>query len=125
MTEHRDDPAGGQPLAALEIELETSPVPEHQRVAGSPSAGGRSVRTFGDVEVGVWEMTPGGASDIEADEVFVVLAGAGSVRFEDGRDVSLSPGVVMTLARGERTVWTITRTLRKLYVSHTGGAPRE
>ncbi len=38
----------------------------------------------GGVEVGTWEMAPGTDHDTEVDEVFVVLAGRGSVTFEDG-----------------------------------------
>jgi uncharacterized protein len=72
---------------------------------------------LGGVEVGLWEMAPGQDRDTEADEVFVVLAGAGSVAFEDGASVTLGPGVVVRLRAGERTVWTVTETLRKLYVA--------
>jgi uncharacterized cupin superfamily protein len=67
--------------------------------------------------VGVWEMAPGTEQDTEVDEVFVVLAGRGSVTFEDGEVVELRPGVVVRLTAGERTTWTVTETLRKVYVT--------
>ncbi len=72
---------------------------------------------LGEVEVGVWEMTPGTEQDTEVDEVFVVLAGHGTVVFADGEVVALAPGVAVRLRAGERTTWTVTETLRKVYVA--------
>ena len=69
------------------------------------------------VEVGVWEMAPGTEQDTEADEVFVVLAGRGTVEFEDGEVVELAPGVAVRLTAGEQTTWTVTEALRKVYVA--------
>ena len=62
-------------------------------------------------------MEPGVDHDTEADEVFVVLAGRGTVEFEDGEVVTLAPGVAVRLRAGERTTWTVTETLRKVYVA--------
>lgn len=84
---------------------------------GAPRAGLRALTTLGDVEVGVWEMTAGTAVDTEVDEVFVVLAGEGTVGFEDGGTIDLRPGVAVRLRAGERTTWTVRSTLRKLYVA--------
>ena len=67
--------------------------------------------------VGLWEMTPGVAQDVEDDEAFLVLAGSGSVAFEDGEVLELRPGVLVRLTAGERTTWTVASTLRKLYVA--------
>ena len=114
-----------EPLPARDGEVETYPLPEHDVVSGHPSVGSRIVRRFDEVEVGIWEMTPGSARDVEADEVFVVLSGAASVRFDDGRETSLRTGDVMSLVKGERTVWTVTETLRKVYVLHSDDASQE
>ena len=73
--------------------------------------------TLGDAEVGLWGMAPGTDRDIEVDEVFVVLAGRGTVTFEDGEVVDLQPGVAVRLWAGERTTWVVTETLRKVYVA--------
>lgn len=73
--------------------------------------------TLGSVEVGLWGMDPGTDHDTEVDEVFVVLAGSGTVTFADGEVVELRPGVVVRLHAGERTTWVVTETLRKLYVA--------
>ena len=73
--------------------------------------------TLGGAEVGLWGMAPGVDHDTEVDEVFVVLAGRGTVEFEDGEVVTLAPGVAVRLTAGERTTWTVTETLRKVYVA--------
>jgi uncharacterized cupin superfamily protein len=73
--------------------------------------------TLGDVEVGLWGMEPGVDHDTEVDEVFVVLAGRGTVAFEDGEVITLAPGVAVRLRTGERTTWTVSETLRKVYVA--------
>ena len=70
-----------------------------------------------EVVAGIWEMTEGVAHDTEVEELFVVLRGAGSVAFEDGEVIDLHPGSVVRLRAGERTTWTITQTLRKVYIA--------
>ncbi|GAA4373104.1 cupin domain-containing protein [Nocardioides caricicola] len=72
---------------------------------------------LGAAEVGTWEMAPGTDHDTEVDEVFVVLAGRGTVTFEDGEVIDLAPGVAVRLRAGERTTWVVTETLRKVYVA--------
>lgn len=69
------------------------------------------------VEVGLWEAGPGTDTDVEADEVFLVLSGAGAVAFEDGSAIDLRPGVLVRLHEGDRTRWEITERLRKLYLA--------
>lgn len=71
----------------------------------------------GTSEVGVWEAGPGADTDVESDEIFVVLRGAGSVTFADGSRIDLRPGTLVRLQAGDRTTWEITERLRKLYVS--------
>ena len=71
----------------------------------------------GAARIGTWEMAPGTDHDTEVDEVFVVLAGHGTVTFEDGEVVELRPGVAVRLRAGERTTWVVTETLRKVYVA--------
>ena len=98
--------------------LEHDAVAPDQVVDGEPRTGAATLGRFGGLEVGVWEMTPGVMSDVEADEVFVVLSGAATVEFDDGTTpLQLSPGDVVRLAEGARTVWTVTETLRKIYLT--------
>ena len=67
------------------------------------------------VERGVWEITPGVVTDVEADEVFVVLTGRATIEFEDGQALEVGPGDVAVLPEGAVTRWTVHETLRKVY----------
>ena len=123
-----------QTTAAASVQLEHVPVPEDQVMAGRPTTGSAVLDTLGGTvtggaetggtEIGIWEMTPGAMSDVEADEVFIVLSGAATVDFEDSpegggarRSIRLTAGDVVRLTAGMRTVWTVTETLRKLYIA--------
>jgi uncharacterized cupin superfamily protein len=98
--------------------VEHSDVAPDQVVDGAPRTGIGKLGRFGDLEVGVWEMTPGVMRDVESDEVFVVLSGAAIVEFEDDTTpLRLTGGDVVRLAEGTRTVWTVTETLRKVYLT--------
>jgi len=68
------------------------------------------------LEVGVWEHPVGRSTDIETDEVFVVLSGSGRVILEDGSTLVLRPGTVGVLDAGTRTVWEIDEPLRKVWL---------
>ncbi len=83
---------------------------------GSPETAELSFTTIGEAEVGIWQITPGTVTDVEKDEVFVVLTGLGTITFADGEVVELEPGSLVRLRAGESTVWTIRSTLRKVYV---------
>lgn len=104
-------------VAAAALKLDLVPVAESQVVSGSPVVGVAELGLLGDREYGVWEHSVGASSDVEADEVFVVLFGAATVEFSDGTAVSLGPGSVGRLREGQRTVWTVTETLRKVYIA--------
>lgn len=81
------------------------------------STAGAELGTFAGCTFGVWEAGPGAERDVEADELFVVLSGRGSVELEDGSTIELWPGTLVRLHEGDRTTWTITERLRKLYIS--------
>jgi uncharacterized cupin superfamily protein len=93
----------------------------HERVADDQVRAGAP--TTGLVEltesIGVWEHTPGTSTDVEADEVFVVLSGSATVRFVDPPlpSIELRPGSVVRLEAGMRTEWEIRETLRKVYIA--------
>ncbi|MGY4712326.1 cupin domain-containing protein [Mycolicibacterium sp. CBM1] len=103
--------------AAIEW-LEHESVPPEQSLGGDPHTGTAELGRFGGLQVGVWEMTPGVMSDVEADELFVVLSGAATVEFDDETSaLTLGPGDVVRLAAGAKTVWTVSETLRKVYLT--------
>lgn len=93
------------------------PLSSDDVVEGSPRAGVATLAGLGGAEVGVWELTPGTVTDVEADEVFVVLSGRGEVAFDDGSTIPLAAGTVVHLREGDRTRWTIDETVRKIYVA--------
>jgi uncharacterized protein len=98
------------------IALTYEPVPEGQVVSGDPQVGTAELYELDGHAAGVWELTVGAMSDVEVDEVFVVLFGAATVEFVDeGRSVTLGPGSVGRLSAGQRTIWRVTETLRKVY----------
>lgn len=104
-------------VAAASIELEYSPVEPEQIVAGTPIVGVAELGSLAQNEYGVWEHTVGASSDVEVDEMFVVLFGAATVEFDDGTVITLAPGSVGRLREGQHTVWTVTETLRKVYIA--------
>ena len=105
-------------IGALDLIIVREPVAADQVVDGAPTTGFTTVTTFGELEVGVWEMTVGAMQDVETDEIFVVIAGRATVTFEaDDRVMNLSVGSVVRLVAGEHTVWTVTETIRKVYIT--------
>jgi uncharacterized cupin superfamily protein len=105
-----------QKLAARDINIPLSDVPADQRISGAPKTGSVQIEKFGGTIVGVWEMTPGTMRDTEMDEILTVLSGSATVEFQDGRKLTLEPGAVARLHAGQKTIWTVTETLRKVYV---------
>lgn len=103
---------------ATGLTLAHEPLPAADVRRGEPTAGAQDLGTFSGVELGVWEMSPGVASDTEEDEVFIVLSGRARVDFEHPSlpSIDLGPGSVVRLTEGMRTVWTVTETLRKVYL---------
>jgi len=98
--------------------IEHQSVPADQLIGGEPTTAAEAIGRFGDLEVGIWEMTPGVMSDTEAEELFIVLSGAATVEFSDGTTpLTLGPGDVVRLTEGTQTVWTVTETLRKIYLT--------
>ena len=102
---------------ATDEHLDPLPLDASDVRAGSPAAGLRPLTVHGAAEVGIWELSPGVVTDVESDEVFVVLAGRGMVTFADGSSIALLPGTVVRLAAGDRTTWEVSETLRKVYVA--------
>ncbi|GAA1244843.1 putative cupin superfamily protein [Microbacterium phyllosphaerae] len=111
--------AAGTGVDAAALPLVHEPLPADEVVIGRPTTAVHTLATIGEVEVGVWEMTPGTASDTEVDEVFVVLAGHARIEFVEPAlpAVEVDRGSVVRLAAGQRTVWTVTETLRKVYIA--------
>ena len=100
---------------ARTLVLTPTPLDPAQVQAGDPA-----VATYALLEeaheVLVWEHTGGTSTDVEADEVFVVVSGRATVVVEGGPTLTLEPGTVGFLDAGARTTWSVHETLRKVYV---------
>jgi uncharacterized protein len=101
--------------------LTPSPLPPDQVVEGAPATAAEelAIRLPGweALEVGVWEHTAGTSTDVEADEIFVVLSGEATITVEGGPTLHVGPGSLGVLEAGAATTWTVHRTLRKIYVT--------
>ena len=102
--------------AALALDLTLEPVAAEQVVSGSPRTGSAPLGVFNGQEFGVWEMSVGAMSDVETDELFIVIAGRATVELDSGERFELVPGSTVVLSEGARTVWTVSETLRKIYI---------
>ncbi|WAL40657.1 cupin domain-containing protein [Brevibacterium sp. BRM-1] len=115
-------PAGALPvngaIEATAVEVLLEPLPQEQTVAGHPEAGAGELGSFRGAQLGVWEMTEGTATDVEADEVFIVVVGRAVIDFlDEDRSIEVGPGSIVRLAAGARTRWTVTERLRKVYLA--------
>lgn len=110
--------AAGAMSDAGELSISHEQLPADEVLSGSPAAGVHELGTFAGVELGIWEMTPGVATDTEADEVFIVLSGRARIDFTEPAlpPVEVGPGSVVRLTEGMRTTWTVTETVRKVYL---------
>lgn len=111
--------APGVAVPTRVIGAEFAALPADQVVSGSPATRYVDLDEGTERTVGVWEHTIGVSTDVEADEVFVVLAGSGRLEFTEPAlpPVDLRPGVVVRLTAGMHTVWSIDETLRKVYIT--------
>jgi uncharacterized cupin superfamily protein len=119
------DPAGGTGPGDRVLAGDAATLPLHGEfpsgqwvIGGWPTARVEELGTLGEARIGLWETTTGVVADIEQDECLLVLAGSGSVRFEDdGEAVDLHPGLCLRLRDGERTEWQVGTDLRVLSVA--------
>jgi uncharacterized protein len=103
-------------IPAATLALPATPLDTDQIVSGDPRVAALDVLATSDLTVGVWEHTAGVSTDVETDEVFVVLAGRATVAVEGGPTLQLGPGDIGVLEAESRTTWTVHETLRKVYV---------
>jgi uncharacterized cupin superfamily protein len=68
---------------------------------------------------GLWEHTAGSSTDVEVDEVFVVLSGRASIDIAGEVSIDVGPGDVVQLEAGTRTTWRIHEDLRKFWITRS------
>jgi hypothetical protein len=102
-------------LLALEL---TSIGVRATATAGDPEESVRELYKDGTVQIGLWECTPGRFGTVKdgVSESSHILSGAAVLRGEDGVETAVEAGDVVTTPDGWRGTWTITETMRKLYV---------
>ncbi|MFI6505689.1 cupin domain-containing protein [Nonomuraea typhae] len=105
--------AGAFAVPVHEVRLTPDELDPAQIVAGDPTT---SSMDLGNGR-GIWEITPGVVTDVEADEIFVVLSGRATIAVEGGTTIEVGPGDVALLAEGAKTTWIVHETLRKVYQS--------
>lgn len=86
-----------------------------KNASGNVTTGATELGETCKLTSGVWEHSAGVSTDVESDEVFVILSGKGRV-YVDGEVLELYPGVVGTLYAGASTRWEIDEPIRKVYV---------
>lgn len=101
---------------ATQVPLDHSALDPERNLSGDVTTAVRAEATLGDMEVGVWEHSVGTSTDVEVEEVFVVLQGKGTVTCDQGGRIDLAPGVVGLLPMGAKTTWTVTEPVRKVWV---------
>jgi uncharacterized cupin superfamily protein len=114
----RDLPATGTfALDPRMLALEAAPLDPSQVLEGSPLVSERVVWVSEDGRQarGVWQITPGIVTDVEVDEVFVVVSGRATIEVEDGPTVDVGPGDLCVLEAGARTTWRVHETFRKVF----------
>lgn len=112
-----DELVPGLIVDALSLTLEHRPLPAEQVISGSPTTGMRLLDHRYGRQLGVWEMTPGVAIDVEEDEVFVVLSGRATLEGASPQTQHLTSGCLVRLTSGMRTTWSVHETLRKLFIA--------
>jgi uncharacterized cupin superfamily protein len=95
--------------------VDHEPLPSEKNVSGTVTTGATDLGETDKLSTGVWEHSVGVSTDVENDEVFVILSGKGRI-YVDGEVLELSPGVVGTLYAGAATRWEIDETIRKVYI---------
>ncbi|MFJ5156580.1 cupin domain-containing protein [Streptomyces sp. NPDC088353] len=104
-------------LHVPDADLVPEPLEPEQIVSGTPEVTGKVVWESADGRQirGIWQITPGVVTDVEADELFVVISGSATIEVEGGATLHVSPGDMAVLREGDRTTWTVHETLRKAY----------
>ena len=86
---------------------------------GTPMMSGRILKTWENVETGLWRCTPGGwpVENRPDEESVIILAGRARVTDASGRVTDLSEGSTAIFPRGWYGRWDIDEAIVKYYVS--------
>ena len=106
-------------VPAATQDLTPDPLDPSQVVSGNPQVSSHEVLETEALAVGIWQHTAGISTDVEVDEIFVVLRGRASIEVASGPTLEVGPGDVGVLEAGAETRWTVHEDLRKIYIIRT------
>jgi uncharacterized protein len=107
------------PLAVRVADAELTPYdPEPDSVlAGNPVTSNVLLTSDDKVRYGIWQITPGTSVQVASAGMFVVLSGRATVAVDGGPTFDIGLGDVCIWDGGERTIWTVHETVRKVWCS--------
>ena len=103
-------------VSATRQALDADPLDSSQVVSGNPQVSTYELLDSDALAVGIWQHTAGVSTDVEVDEIFVVLSGRATIEVAGGPTLEVGPGDVGVLEAGAETTWTIHEDLRKIYI---------
>lgn len=103
-------------VSAATAELAADPLDPSQVVSGNPQVSTYALVDNESLAVGIWQHTAGVSTDVEVDEIFVVLSGRATIEVVGSPTLEVGPGDVGVLEAGARTTWTVHQDLRKIYI---------
>jgi len=103
-------------VSALTQSLTPDRLDPSQIISAKPQVSVHVIVDDDHLGIGIWEHTSGASSDVEVDEVFVVLAGRATIEVAGGPTLSVGAGDVGVLEAGAATTWTVHEDLRKIFI---------
>jgi uncharacterized cupin superfamily protein len=103
-------------VPATTQELTVDPLDPSQVVSGNPQVSSHELVETEALAVGIWQHTTGVSTDVEVNEIFVVLSGLATIEVAGGPTLQVGPGDVGVLEAGAKTTWTVHEDLRKIYI---------
>ena len=87
--------------------------------SGEPMTSGRILKTWQNVETGLWQCTPGGwtVENRPDEESVIILAGRAVITDASGDQTVISEGSTVVFPRGWYGRWDVEETIVKYYVS--------
>lgn len=96
-------------------QLEPEELDPAQIVLGDPEVSSITLYRDESCEAGLWQITPGEVTDVEAEESFLVIEGRAVIEYSDGRAFTVGPGDTHSFQGGEETTWKVERKLLKAW----------
>ncbi len=106
---------GSSVIDAQALPLQHRSLPETKAVTSGVTTASVELGSINGLSAGVWEHAAGVSTDVEQDEMFVVISGRGRIILDNGEVLLLQPGTVGRLRAEESTRWEIDEPLRKVW----------